>query len=347
MVVLVFGASGSGKSTLMEQLMTAGSQYSVHIKGTDRSPREYDGVEIQCVKEVSPSEYDYIYQTYGYRYGIQRSQIEQAINQKRHHFIICNDISTIRAIKRDYEQCVRVVFHYFDAPYRALRSIQASRNISDDEIELRLAKTDVLYRTYLEEDELFDAVLYNHYSETPNKMRERMEVLLERMTVKTPSDSSSEQIISRIIADLEEQLTDRKLGRTGAVEPDYAFIMMAMSEDPFLEDVHATIKNTCQKLGLRAERVDDIEFTGQITEKILGSIQIAQIIIADLTYERPNVYYEIGYAHAFGKPLILVARSDTKVHFDVQGMRILYYENMTKLEKYLTKTITSLLPPTE
>jgi GTPase SAR1 family protein len=72
-IVMVFGASGSGKTTLMEQLMLGGGQYSIHIKATNRPARQYDDIEIQCVESVSPAEYDYIYSTYGYSYGIQRT----------------------------------------------------------------------------------------------------------------------------------------------------------------------------------------------------------------------------------------------------------------------------------
>src|ERR1017187_776160 len=136
LIVLVFGASGTGKSTLLQNLQEAGRQYSIHIKGTDRPPRKYDGVEIKCISEVKPDEYDYIYQTYGFRYGIQRSQVDEALRQNRHHFIICNDVNVIRAIKRDYAQNVRVVFHSFDAPEEALRQIQQSRGIGDDEIQI-------------------------------------------------------------------------------------------------------------------------------------------------------------------------------------------------------------------
>src|SRR5690348_9721117 len=129
LVVLIFGASGSGKSTLMDLLQQAGRQYSIHIKGTDRPARKYEGVEIQCVSQVSPDEYDYIYQTYGHRYGIQRKQIDEALKTNRHHFVICNDLPTIHAIKRDYGTAVRVIFHYFDAPRSALLMIQKSREI--------------------------------------------------------------------------------------------------------------------------------------------------------------------------------------------------------------------------
>ena len=160
LVILIFGASGSGKSTLLEYLTRARRRYSIHIKGTDRARRNYDGIEIKYVSEVTHPEYDYIYETYGYRYGIQRVQIDAAITAKRHHFIICNDISVIQTIKRDYGSRVKVIFHHFDAPREALLQIQQARNISDDEIELRLAKTETLYRTFVEQRTLFDGVLH-------------------------------------------------------------------------------------------------------------------------------------------------------------------------------------------
>ena len=128
----------------------------------------------------------------------------------------------------------------------------------------------------MEEWELFDAVLFNHYGEPPAKMRERMESLLGRLAEKEPSEEIYERIANRVFSELERQLAERRPMSIKATEPDYIFIMMAMNDDPFLEDVHVTIKNTCHKLGLRAERIDDIEFTGEITEKVLGSIQVAR-----------------------------------------------------------------------
>src|SRR2546423_3516207 len=147
-VVIVFGASGSGKSTLMSLLAESGAQYNIHAKGTDRPPRKYDDVEIRCVSQVTPRDYDYIYQTYGYRYGIQKTQIDTALANNQHHFIICNDIDVIHRIRQDYGERARVVFHYFDAPREALLDIQRQRGITDDEIEIRVAKTTTLYRTW-------------------------------------------------------------------------------------------------------------------------------------------------------------------------------------------------------
>lgn len=339
LVVLLFGASGSGKSTLLEQLLHANSNYSIHIKATDRSPREYDGIEIKCVESVSSNEYDYIYSTYGFRYGIQKSQIENAIVEGKHHFIICNDIPTIEAIRRDYGKRVRVVFHHFDAPREALQTIQAQRGISDDEIDLRLAKIDNLYRTFVEEQELFDGVLHNHYGEPPAQGLTRMRHLLVQM-IPDSHDDLADRIVSKVAAVIQQQISDQLVTTAGVAEPNYVFVIMAMSQDdPLLEDTHETIKRVGAENGYRAERVDDIQFTGQITEKMLGSIRRAQFVIADLTAERPNVYYEVGYAHALGKPILLTARAGTKLHFDVQGMRVLYYRNMSELSRELGKTL--------
>jgi hypothetical protein len=106
-------------------------------------------------------------------------------------------------------------------------------------------------------------------------------------------------------------------------------------KDPLLEDAHAAIKRAAATLGIRAERVDEIVFSGQITDKILGSIRCAEYVVADLTHERPNVYYELGYAHALGKRTILVARAGTRLHFDVQNYRVEFYPSGERLEGFL------------
>ena len=247
LVVVIFGASGSGKSTLMEQLQRAGSNYSIHIKGTDRQPRAYDGVEIRCVHEVTPAEYDYIYETYGYRYGIQRSQIDAAIRANNFHFVICNDIPVIHALRSDYGDLVRVIFHHFDAPREALEAIQAARGIGDDEISLRLTKTEALYKTFVEQQDLFNDVLFNHYGDDPEITRFKMENLLQRLLLK--STPKSDHFLSRLetfVRELDLRLSRENAIPQSAIEKSYVFIIMAMAPDkPELDDSHAAIKRAC------------------------------------------------------------------------------------------------------
>jgi len=56
----------------------------------------------------------------------------------------------------------------------------------------------------------------------------------------------------------------------------------------------------------------------------------SDIIIADITPPNPNVFYELGYSHALGKPTILLAQRESRLPFDVSGFRVIFYDNTIK-----------------
>jgi hypothetical protein len=51
------------------------------------------------------------------------------------------------------------------------------------------------------------------------------------------------------------------------------------------------------------------------------------VILADLTNKNPNVFYELGLAHAVGTPVILLAQSIDDVPFDLRPVRTIIYED--------------------
>lgn len=123
-----------------------------------------------------------------------------------------------------------------------------------------------------------------------------------------------------------------------------AFVIMAIDpEKPELVDVLHAIKESCKKFGIEARRVDEIEHQDKITNIILDEIRSCEFLIADLSHERPNVYYEIGYAHALNKKPILYRRKGTKIHFDLSLHNVPEYQNTTELKQALTKRFAAIL----
>ena len=120
--------------------------------------------------------------------------------------------------------------------------------------------------------------------------------------------------------------------------------------EPILDDIHSTFKRVCDVYKLRGERVDDDFGFQQINLKVLNQIKLAEFIIADLTFERPNCYYEVGYAHALNKKVILTARKGTVIHFDISTFPVILYSSMSELEKKLKERFEKILSnktPTE
>ena len=130
---------------------------------------------------------------------------------------------------------------------------------------------------------------------------------------------------------------------TSSYRPNTAFIMMAIDKrKPELEDVKNGIKEVFDEFGVHAITADEIEHDGAITDRILQEIETSEFLIADLTHERPNVYYEIGHAHARNKRVILFRKKGTALHFDVAHRNCPEYENTTELKTRLAKRLEAI-----
>lgn len=79
--------------------------------------------------------------------------------------------------------------------------------------------------------------------------------------------------------------------------------------------------------GLRPVRADDDIFaTGKIIDQVWRGISAAKVLVAELTTRNPNVFYELGLAHALQKPVVLVSSNEEDVPFDVRHIRVIYYD---------------------
>jgi len=104
----------------------------------------------------------------------------------------------------------------------------------------------------------------------------------------------------------------------------FAFVLMPF-EDAFDDIYKLGIQAVANELGVVAERVDEQNFSETILERIYRQIDAADFIIADMTGKNPNVFYEVGYAHAKGKPCTLLTQSAEDIPFDLRQHRHLVY----------------------
>ena len=122
----------------------------------------------------------------------------------------------------------------------------------------------------------------------------------------------------------------------------HVFIAMPFS-GPEMEDVYTALRDECKRLGLSPERVDENDATSLIILDIVELIKQAQFIVFDLTYERPNVYYELGFAHGIGNTktnVILIARKGTTIHFDIAALRVHFYDSTEHLRAIIRRILS-------
>lgn len=124
------------------------------------------------------------------------------------------------------------------------------------------------------------------------------------------------------------------------------FVLMPFN--PKYREVYAEVyKPVCAANDLDCWRVDEISRPGSITRDIVEGIIDAEVIIADLTGQNPNVFYELGIAHSVGNKTIMTAQVIADVPFDVRSYRVLVYEQnimgSRKLAEDLDKAIKELL----
>lgn len=73
--------------------------------------------------------------------------------------------------------------------------------------------------------------------------------------------------------------------------------------------------------GFHVVRADHIEHPGLITAQVIEHLFRSALVVADLSFHNPNVFYELALRHASGKPTVLISRSSDRLPFDVSDVR--------------------------
>lgn len=115
----------------------------------------------------------------------------------------------------------------------------------------------------------------------------------------------------------------------------FAFVLMPF--DSTYDDIYKLgIKAVAEELNFKAERVDEQIFREGILDRIYRQIEGADVVIADMSDQNPNVFYEVGYAHAKNKTCIHLTKTSSDIPFDLKHHRHIVYENsITSLKEKL------------
>lgn len=130
------------------------------------------------------------------------------------------------------------------------------------------------------------------------------------------------------------------------IKKSKAFVVMQFT-DEYNDLYKEVIRPVSEEYGYECERADEAHTTNPILKDIVQSIKESSVIIADITPNNPNVFYEVGYAHAINKPTILLCdRKRERLPFDISGFRTLFYDNTiagkSVVEKSLKKYLETL-----
>lgn len=112
------------------------------------------------------------------------------------------------------------------------------------------------------------------------------------------------------------------------------------------EILNNIIKPTLQKFNYKAIRADEISEFGLITNQIIKHIAYDDLVICDLTFKNPNVYYELAIRHIVQKPIIQIIDENEELSFDIINTRTIQINHRSliginnakaKIKEYLAR----------
>lgn len=105
------------------------------------------------------------------------------------------------------------------------------------------------------------------------------------------------------------------------------------------------IKAAVTRAGFRPYRVDAEPHIERIDTKIITEIRNSRFLVADVTLQRPGVYFEAGYALGLGLPVFWCVRNDDlkNVHFDTRQYNHIVWENEQHLAEQLHLFVTAII----
>jgi hypothetical protein len=202
--------------------------------------------------------------------------------------------------------------------------LTAFRNVTD------FASVESFYKgKKIPEDEFFENTLIRQFKIPRDRVQTFSKVFLENLnflkafrvedTHKEPAGPPSQKIVEPIISAAEKRVE-------GVREfLDTCFVMMPYGQyyDVYYKDIYVP---AIKEAGFEPMRADELFSSGSVVEQIWEQINKSKVLLADLTGKNPNVFYELGLAHADRKPVIFTSGILEDVPFDLRHLRVIIYD---------------------
>ncbi len=116
-------------------------------------------------------------------------------------------------------------------------------------------------------------------------------------------------------------------------------------KNPNLTDYFNAMKRATQRYDKTYECVNLDDFAGsfKIEELAKKNMNNCRLAIVDLTENKPNVYYELGYIHAQRTDCIITAHVESQPAFYPSIYKTVFYKNASELEEKLYRQISGII----
>lgn len=134
-----------------------------------------------------------------------------------------------------------------------------------------------------------------------------------------------------------------RLPQHQTIEQDLLSAMMPFAG---FGSVWDAIQRAAAENGMRSGRADITWDHPEIMQDVISLIDRAAIVVCDCTNKNPNVFYEMGIAHALGKEVIIITQNASDVPFDITHLRHIRYlpngEGVESLAQQLSARIRAI-----
>lgn len=333
-IYVLSGPSGVGKTTLLNHLFGATPKDFMLIpRYTDRPQRqgEEDGFENFYVShkdlltKVFANDFIHIEKWGDYYSAIESRAIEDLLDSSADGIVLTSIFGAAR-LRATYGQHISSLYLWTDAR-NSLRNPRCLDAHSPEVLELRWR-----IRKKLIEDGFSE---YETSSQTQDAFLEKRMVdnYLDIAAVNGRLRAGEDvKVIANKRDALEEAATQiaylrqtlRPSIRISGAATGGCFVLMPFKEElkPIYDD---HIVKICKELSISVTRADQIFAPGHVMDQVREQVTSARYVIADLTDNNPNVFYELGICHAIGKQVVLMSQN-TDIPFDIRHLRYLRYQ---------------------